>query len=196
MHKTPTEPQITRLLPNVLSLSRILLGVALFVLLPRLGIPATSICFGIVLVGALTDYLDGRIARQTRSVSLVGKWIDPLSDFVFFLFVYASFHRIGLMPLVLLLLFLARELIMYGVIRTLYMIRKLDPGAKAAGKIKTVLQILGSLLVLFLLLLTQMGALQGDLVSRIAPWILSCLVAVSLLSLIWYVLPLLRSRTR
>jgi CDP-diacylglycerol--glycerol-3-phosphate 3-phosphatidyltransferase len=193
MRRIPMDLQITRSLPNILSLSRILLGVAFFALLPRLETAATAICLGIVLVGAVTDYLDGRIARRTKSVSLLGKWIDPLSDFAFFLFVYASFYRIGVMPLVLLLLFLAREVIMYGVIRTLYMIRKLDPGAKAAGKAKTVLQILGSLLVLFLLLLAQMELLQGDMVARIVPWILLCLVAVSLASLIWYVLPLVRS---
>ena len=65
------------------------------------------------------------------------------------------------MPLVLLLLFLGRELSMYLVIRPLYMLRKLDPGAKLPGKIKTALQIGGSLVILVLLFLQQLDSPAG-----------------------------------
>jgi CDP-diacylglycerol--glycerol-3-phosphate 3-phosphatidyltransferase len=193
MPKTPSPQRSAMLVPNVLSLSRILLGVAVLLLLPRLEAFTTAICLGLVLLSGLTDYLDGRIARRSRSVSVFGKWVDPVSDFIFFLFVYLSFRRVGLMPLVLLLLFLGRELTMYGVIRTLYMIRRLDPGARLAGKIKTTLQVLGTIAVLVLLLLSLRGLLGWEILRIVSLVILSVLVAVSLASLPWYVMPLVRS---
>jgi CDP-diacylglycerol--glycerol-3-phosphate 3-phosphatidyltransferase len=196
MPQTPSPQRPSSLLPNLLSLSRIVLGVAVLILLPRLRAATTAVCLGIVVLSAATDYLDGRIARRTSSVSLFGKWIDPLSDFAFFLLIYISFYRIGLMPLVLLVLFLARELTMYGVIRTLYTIRRLDPGARLAGKVKTALQILGAIAVLVLLLISHRGLLERANLKTAAVVILSCLVAVSLGSLPWYVLPLVRSRRR
>ena len=180
-------------LPNVLSLSRVLLGVAFFLLLPREEPVNAAICLGILCLSTITDYLDGRIARRMKSVSLFGKWLDPLADFAFFFFVFLSFHRIEFMPLVLLFLFLARELTMYGVIRPLSTLRGLDPGAKAAGKAKTVLQIVGSMTLLFLLLLSRLGRFPAALLERLAPWVLGCLIAVSLASLIWYVAPLIRA---
>jgi CDP-diacylglycerol--glycerol-3-phosphate 3-phosphatidyltransferase len=193
MSRNQPRDRTTNPLPNILSFSRILLGVALFLLLPRGEPVRTAVCLGIVLLSTATDYLDGQIARRTRSVSLFGKWIDPLSDFTFFLFVYLAFYKIGLMPLVLLVLFLAREITMYGVIRPLYMIRKLDPGAKAAGKAKTVLQIGGSITLVFLLLLAQLDRFSMSLLERLSPWVFACLIAVSVASLIWYVAPLLRA---
>jgi len=193
MPETPSPQRSASLLPNILSLSRILLGVAVLLLLPRLEAATTAVCLGLVLVSALTDYLDGRIARRTRSVSRLGKWIDPISDFAFFLFIYISFYRVGLMPLVLLLLFLARELTMYGVIRTLYTIRRLDPGARLAGKVKTALQILGTTGVVLLLMLSLRGLLGWGALRTATVVILSVLIAVSLGSLPWYVLPLVRS---
>ena len=193
MSDSPSQRRATNPLPNILSFSRILLGVALFLLLPRQEAVTTAISLGIVLVSTFTDYLDGQIARRTKSVSLFGKWIDPISDFSFFLFVYLSFYKVGLMPLVLLILFLVREVTMYGVIRPLYMIRKLDPAAKLAGKAKTALQIGGSIAIVVLVLLVQLGRFPGSLLRGISPWVFSCLIAVSLISLIWYVLPLLRA---
>jgi len=194
MPPNPTQERATNPLPNILSFSRILLGVVLFLLLPRQEAITTAISLVVVLISTITDYLDGRIARRTRSVSLFGKWIDPISDFSFFLFVYLSFHKIGLMPTALLVLFLAREITMYGVIRPLYMKWKLDPGAKIAGKAKTVLQIGGSIAIIFLLLLTHLGRFSRSLLNSLSPWVFSCLIGVSLASLIWYIVPLLRAR--
>jgi CDP-diacylglycerol--glycerol-3-phosphate 3-phosphatidyltransferase len=194
MPETPSPERSAMVLPNVLSLSRIALGAAVLLLLPRLQPATTLLCLGLALVSGLTDYLDGRIARRSRSVSVFGKWVDPISDFIFFLFVYLSFHLVGLMPLVLLLLFLARELTMYGVIRTLYTIRRIDPGARMAGKIKTALQVAGTIAVLVLLLLSLLGVVGRPTLDTVALVILSVLVAVSLGSLPWYVRPLVRSR--
>lgn len=185
-----------RYVPNLLSLSRILLGVAFFLLLPMKTILTTLICLAIITLSGTTDILDGSLARRNKTVSVTGKWIDPLSDFTFFFFVYFSFYRLNLMPLVLLALFLARELSMYAVIRPIYMLRKLDPGAKMPGKVKTVCQTLGSLVLIFLLFLQELMILPFGAVRIAGISILSLLVGVSLFSLYWYIKPLLAARSK
>jgi CDP-diacylglycerol--glycerol-3-phosphate 3-phosphatidyltransferase len=181
-------------LPNLLSLSRIALGVALFFLFPWPSYLGALLCMLIVALSGTTDVLDGSLARRTRTVSLWGKWLDPLSDFIFFFFVFFSLYRSELMPLPLFLLFLAREFLMYGVIRPLTMIYGFDPAAKLPGKIKTICQNVGALLVLFLLFLTRLGLLPETLLKPGSILVLSIPVAVSLSSLYWYIRPLTRLR--
>jgi CDP-diacylglycerol--glycerol-3-phosphate 3-phosphatidyltransferase len=176
--------------PNLLSLSRIALGAAFFFLFPWACFPGALLCMLIVVIGGATDVLDGSLARRTKTVSLSGKWLDPLSDFTFFFFAYFSFYRSGLMPLVLFLLFLAREFCMYGVIRPLAMIYGLDPAARLPGKIKTICQNIGSLLVLFLMFLANAGLLPEGNLRAASALVLAVPVAVSLASLYWYIRPL------
>lgn len=64
-------------LPNLLSLSRVPLGVVLFVLISyQQWWPA----IGVFSAAAVTDWLDGWLARRWRMVSLVGRSLDPLTD--------------------------------------------------------------------------------------------------------------------
>jgi CDP-diacylglycerol--glycerol-3-phosphate 3-phosphatidyltransferase len=192
----PTDPRPRRCLPNILSVSRIFLGLAFFLLLPLGRALNSSICLGIIALGMLTDYLDGSLARRTRTVTRIGKWLDPISDFSFFFFVYLSFHKLALMPLFLLILFLARETAMYAVVRPLYLIRGLDPAARLAGKIKTVFQNIGSMLIVFLYLLVELALLSFASLRIVSLVLLSTMVATSLASMYWYVKPLLAGRAQ
>ena len=45
-----------------------------------LGVPRYLLGVTIFLAAALTDYLDGRIARSRDQVSRLGKLLDPLAD--------------------------------------------------------------------------------------------------------------------
>lgn len=67
-------------LPNWLTLLRVLL-IPLFVVLlinPTKGMIEAAVY--IFIIAAITDYLDGFIARYTKSVSDFGKLLDPLAD--------------------------------------------------------------------------------------------------------------------
>jgi cardiolipin synthase len=186
-----------RNLPNLLSVSRILMGPA-FLLLFRLPAPWGPAACGLVMAASgATDLLDGSLARRNKTVSLLGKWLDPLSDFAFFLFVYLTFWLAGLMPLAYFVLFLSREFLMYAVIRPLSMVRHLDPAAKLPGKLKTIAQSAASGLVLALLLAVHLGwlpALGGLQPAGLLPaaswWIMAVPVALSVGSLYWYIRPL------
>ena len=181
------------MLPHLLSLLRLPLGVLLYVLvLRRQPWPAVA-ALGVVVAAALTDYFDGALARRLGVVTVLGKWLDALCDAAFFAWVYLSLMRIDLMPPVLFALFAARELLQYAVIRPLSTSRGLDPGAKLPGKIKTGLQVLGSCTILVLLALSLDGLLAPEILRRVCVVALSVMVAVSVVSLGWYVAPLLRS---
>jgi len=178
-------------IPNLLSLSRILLG-ALFFILFRRGTPVNAaICLGIIFLGMITDYLDGALARRNNLVTMAGKWIDPLSDFSFFLCVYLTFYTVSLMPLILLVLFLLREISMYTVVRPLYIKRQMDPAAKIPGKLKTVFQNTGVSIITALAILHHLELLSFATLRAVAVPMLSLMVAASLGSMYWYVKPLI-----
>lgn len=181
---------IKKYIPNLLSQSRIILGLLFLVFITRYTLLNTLISMLILCASLITDYLDGKLARKNNAVSMLGKWIDPFSDFVFFCFVYFSFYYLKLMPLILLILFLIRELSMYIVIRPIYMRKNLDPGAKLPGKIKTVLQITGSIIIILLLLLHHAGLIPFTLIKLLCIYVLTLLISVSIVSLYWYIKPL------
>ena len=106
-----------RWLPNVLTASRLVL------LLPVMGLLATAqgavsyrLAFGLFLVAALTDILDGWAARRLRSVNNIGMFFDPLADKVManVLLVFLACRYPAWLPLWMVLLLLAREFAVQG----------------------------------------------------------------------------------
>jgi phosphatidylglycerophosphate synthase len=53
----------------------------------------------IAFAGAASDFLDGRVARWTHSVSGVGRWLDSVADLVFVLTALGCESRAGTIPL-------------------------------------------------------------------------------------------------
>jgi cardiolipin synthase len=67
-------------LPNVLTLSRIA-AIPLLVVLVVLRTPATDLAACILFsVAAITDWLDGHLARMRRQQSDLGRMLDPIAD--------------------------------------------------------------------------------------------------------------------
>ena len=66
---------------NLLTISRIILS-PLLLLLP----PLSPFFFALYLSLALTDMLDGFVARKTGTASVFGERLDSISDLIFFLF--------------------------------------------------------------------------------------------------------------
>lgn len=81
----PTPAQ--RLLPNLLTTLRVFLAAALFVLLaawpgpPRPAPdPLLLAAAAVFILAALTDFLDGHLARKWKVVSVFGRIMDPFAD--------------------------------------------------------------------------------------------------------------------
>ena len=104
-------------LPNLLTLSRIV-AVPVLVLLVALRAPAADLAACAVFsVAAITDYFDGRIARNRRQISDLGRMLDPIADKLLVgaaLMLLAGFGRLvpwAIYPAIVILL---REILVSG----------------------------------------------------------------------------------
>ncbi|MGI6076316.1 MAG: CDP-diacylglycerol--glycerol-3-phosphate 3-phosphatidyltransferase [Pyramidobacter sp.] len=150
-------------LPNLLSLSRILLApfVMILLLYTRIGrgVPFLSILgldltysdllAGIVfIVAALTDTADGYIARKKGLITNLGKFIDPLSDKILVmaaLIALLELHRLqGWMVMII----VARDFMVSG-LRMVAAAEGQVIAASKLGKLKTVSQIVAIVMMIF-----------------------------------------------
>lgn len=67
-------------LPNLLTLSRIVAVPILIALLWTPGQLSYALAFGLYVLVAFTDWLDGYLARRWGSVSKLGAFLDPIAD--------------------------------------------------------------------------------------------------------------------
>jgi CDP-diacylglycerol--glycerol-3-phosphate 3-phosphatidyltransferase len=73
---TPRRPPVFNL-PNQLTAARAVLAIALFVLI---SLHLWMWCLAVFLLAAVTDYLDGYLARKQGLTSTLGRNFDPLVD--------------------------------------------------------------------------------------------------------------------
>jgi len=136
-------------LPNILSLSRIFLLAPIIIFFYKSFYLLSLIIF---ITAAITDYLDGHIARKKNLNSDQGALLDLLSDkiFVSVLLIWMTFFFDSLLILLSTLLIVSRE-ITISYLR-LYLVSKSfsidDVKADILGKLKTSFQMIGLALVL------------------------------------------------
>lgn len=158
-----------RHLPNALTICRAVIALVFFIVLShyRYGVgPDAAIVAAFVLfvIGAVTDWLDGYLARKWQVVTTFGRIMDPFCDKVLVLgaFIFLAGPRFvnphidadttffwamipnntvsGVYPWMVALM-LARELLVTG-IRGELEGQGIQFGAKLSGKLKTVLQLI------------------------------------------------------
>ena len=131
-------------IPNTITFSR-LLGIPF--LLYGLYIPtpqAQWICLTIFLIAALTDWLDGYLARKLNQITDLGKFLDPLVDKLLVLAPLLVLVEIGKIPGWGVFIILARELAIAG-----WRVNQTTiSGANIWGKLKTVSQIIAIALLI------------------------------------------------
>ena len=100
--------------PNSLTLLRILLAPLLVVVLLT-EFPDKEI-WGLVifLVAALTDALDGIIARRTNRITVTGAMLDPIADKLLMSAAFISLVELGLAPAWMVTLIVGREFAVTG----------------------------------------------------------------------------------
>lgn len=98
-------------------------------------------CFGVFLAIALTDWLDGYLARQLDQVTELGKFLDPLVDKLMILAPMLALIELGQVPAWGVFLILGRELAIAGWRVNPNLAGNAVPGANIWGKLKTVSQI-------------------------------------------------------
>lgn len=172
MPSVPITPPLSPLLgdpllslPNLLSLSRVGLAVALW---PALVVPVPGgrvlWLLGLTAAAGVTDVLDGWLARRRRGgrppePGAIGPWLDPLCDKIFVLALIGAVYLLRRPPLYQALMLLVRELLQVPMI-LFYFVRGLpvmpqrlrrfrfDFRANVLGKATTVTQFVALLWLL------------------------------------------------
>jgi CDP-diacylglycerol---glycerol-3-phosphate 3-phosphatidyltransferase len=128
-------------LPNLLTVSRILL-IPVFIVLFATPTPTRSWAAAIIfVVAAVTDLLDGYLARRRSQVTKLGRLLDPIADKLLILsglILLVQFQRV---PALVAILMIAREVAVTGV-RAIAANEGIVMSAETIGKWKMVLQVI------------------------------------------------------
>ncbi|QDY88066.1 CDP-diacylglycerol--glycerol-3-phosphate 3-phosphatidyltransferase [Mycoplasma anserisalpingitidis] len=162
-------------LPNKLTITRLLLAIPLFVfsLLAylmqilseknsvstfistnsyRIALTVFLFFILIIFIGAMiTDYYDGKIAREKNLVSDFGKLWDPIADKMITTISILLLLALKAIPLFVVIIFLVRDVIVAGC-RTVLAQNNVSIAANMNGKIKTVLMSVGIVIMLIFLI--------------------------------------------
>lgn len=131
-------------LPNSLTLSRILL-IPVFIVLFSTPTPGRSVAAAIVfLTAALTDLLDGYLARRSGQITNLGKLLDPVADKLLVAAGLILLVQVQRVEVWLVIAIIARELVVTGA-RTVAAKEGFVVPADSLGKLKVVCQVSGIL---------------------------------------------------
>ncbi|HTK86887.1 MAG TPA: CDP-diacylglycerol--glycerol-3-phosphate 3-phosphatidyltransferase [Nitrospiraceae bacterium] len=134
-------------LPNLLTFSRLLL-IPIFVLLFSQPTPERSVAAATVFgIAAITDLLDGYLARRRSEVTRLGRLLDPIADKLLVisgLILLVEFQRVSAIVAILMI---AREVAVTG-IRAISAAEGIVLSAETIGKYKMTAQVLA---ILFLI---------------------------------------------
>jgi CDP-diacylglycerol--glycerol-3-phosphate 3-phosphatidyltransferase len=126
--------------PNCLTLLRIFTvpGIVILLLFPnRLCTFLAALLFS---AAAITDYLDGYLARKRRLVSNLGKIIDPIADKLLVSTAFIMLTALGWVSAWMVCIIIGREISVTG-LRNIIAEQQIDVSASALGKYKTGFQI-------------------------------------------------------
>jgi len=168
-------------IPNILSLSRIFLApVVLIFLTIRIQTPVEyfeqwgiEVSLGdllavtVFMIAAITDSLDGYIARRYKLVTNLGKFIDSLADKVLVIAALLALIELQRLPSWMVMIIITRELVVTG-LRLVAAAQGIVIASSPGGKLKTFSQIVA----IILLILNLPGRM-------IAMWIAMILTVVS-----------------
>jgi cardiolipin synthase (CMP-forming) len=151
--------------PNLLTLTRILLTPLLIWFLVERRLNEALVVFSIA---GMTDGLDGLVARLLQQKSRLGAILDPLADKFLLVSAMLILCRIGLIPVWLVIIAVARDVVIVMGTALLLMLRyQVEIRPTLLGKLTTLMQLLAVLL-----------ALSSSLIATSA-WINSLVFAVA-----------------
>ena len=149
-------------LPNLLTLGRIAAIPFVCALMLQDTRVYAFIAALVYSVAALTDMVDGYLARKKQLVTLIGKFLDPLADKLIVLTILLTLLAMRRIPLWIVAIILAREITITG-LRAIASSEGMVIDAKPLGKFKTAFQMVGLLgLVIHYTFGINLGFYVGD----------------------------------
>jgi CDP-diacylglycerol--glycerol-3-phosphate 3-phosphatidyltransferase len=134
--------------PNKITVGRIVATPFIAVLLYQPGLLARWATFVLFVAAAVSDVVDGNLARDKDEITRFGQLLDPIADKLLVLVTFLPLYGIGLLPLWLVVLVLGREVVITA-FRRVALARGQLIAASGWGKSKAVVQnwFIGSVLV-------------------------------------------------
>jgi len=133
-------------LPNLLTLGRILLIPFFILLFAEPTVTGSILAATVFGIAALTDWLDGFLARRRGEVTTLGRLLDPIADkllVVAGLVMLVQYQRVGIWVAIAMI---AREVGITG-IRAIAAAEGIIVSAGDLGKTKVVLQVIGIIML-------------------------------------------------
>ena len=169
-------------LPNKLTVIRIILT-PVFLLFFLSKLPHNYLLGLIVFaIGALTDFLDGKIARKAGVVTVFGQLADPVADKILTTAALLAFMKLNLCNIWIIMIILLREFTITS-FRLVATAQGLVIPANIYGKLKTATQMVFSVVIMILAELNYCGVLGEGfplrVVSNVLLWITALLAVIS-----------------
>ncbi len=142
--------------PNWITAARLPLAPLTVICLMSGGTLGFGLALGLSLLLEITDLMDGKIARKYGIVTTFGKLFDPFSDAFCRYTVFMGFLALGVADLWMLLLIFYRDSSI-SFIRAIGATREVVLAARYSGKVKAVVQGVGTQIIILLLLLNAAG---------------------------------------
>lgn len=127
-------------LPNSITLARLALTVLYVIAASLPGHVAAWLTLVSFCIAAVTDWLDGYLARKLNLVTALGKLLDPLVDKILVCSAFVHLSLVHLCPMWLTILIIGREFLVTG-LRQLAVEKGIVIAADRWGKLKTIFQI-------------------------------------------------------
>jgi CDP-diacylglycerol--glycerol-3-phosphate 3-phosphatidyltransferase len=120
--------------PNLVSLTRILITPFVGYYLWLGTNEAALICFLLLVVAAVTDFLDGFLARRLNQITRLGLILDPLADKILTIVLIIELIFFRAFPIWLAIVILARDVVIMIIASRLVKKRDMIPSSNLTGK--------------------------------------------------------------
>ena len=163
-------------LPNKITIFRVCMIPIFLIFMLGEGIPYGNILAAVIFViAALSDLLDGYIARKHNLVTNFGKFMDPLADKLLVSSALVCFVALGTVPAWVVIIIIAREFIISG-----FRLIASDNGVVIAaswwGKLKTNMQ-----MIMSVMLIVNLDYGWMNILEQIAIYLAVALTVISLI---------------
>ena len=166
-------------LPNKITLFRVIMIPVFLLVYLNQSIPyGNYIAAAIFLIAALSDFLDGYIARKHNLITNFGKFMDPLADKLLVSAALICFVEFNLLSAWIVFIIIAREFIISG-----FRLVASDNGVVIAaswwGKIKTNLQMIMSVMLII--------NLDNPIINNLEQVVIYLALILTVISLVDYI---------
>jgi CDP-diacylglycerol--glycerol-3-phosphate 3-phosphatidyltransferase len=192
-------------LANKLTISRLFL-IPIFIFFVKLGgIISIIIALFIFCLAAITDLLDGKVARKYKTVTYLGTFLDPLADKLLILtaFIYFLSMKFLRIPTWMIIIIAARELLII-IFRLLFLNKKeiMFYSINKTSKIKTIVQNSVAIMIILIIILNEIIRMLNYnlkslyLINKIPFWLMLIAVIFTIYSGSIYILRYYRDKIK